>query len=448
MLNYKKSKLFCALNLMLALSTAPQASGADFISSTATSSALSCSRQAGELTNSQAFDGVANDKNPIEHIIVIMQENHSFDNYFGRLNQDKFYGSQVSGITDQMYNLDKHGQPVYAHHEESKCVADPEHDWNPIHREWNNGKMDGFVLLNGKRAMGYFDERDIPFYYDIANKFAIADNYHSALLTETLPNRFFLYAGTSFGHIGGVVPFPLFGLRHKTIFDSLNEHGVSWKYYKNGIGYLAMFQPMYLANLGKMAKISSFKKDLAKNKLPQVVFIDADFGGQDEHPNGNIEEGQMFVAQRLKELMESSAWEKSVLFLTYDEGGGFFDHEAPPQFCAPDKIQPRLKSAQHKAGGFEQLGFRVPFVAISPYVKHHFVSHQTYDHTAILRFIEDKFKLPALSVRDANSNTLNEMFDFDHPDVDSKPDFDLAKITTSCETEEKSHASDDVDDEK
>ena len=155
--------------------------------------------------------------------------------------------------------------------------------------------------------------------------------------------------------------------------------------------------------------------------MPQVVFIDGniteDVNGNDEHPPGDIQTGQKFVSDRVHDLMASPQWKDLALFITWDEHGGTFDHVVPPTACAPDGVAPILTNAADKAvtGGFNQYGVRVPFITVSPYAKRGYVSHRLYDHTSITRFIETKFKLPALSWRDANADPLLDLFDFRNP---------------------------------
>src|SRR5262249_13056829 len=134
----------------------------------------------------------------------------------------------------------------------------------------------------------------------------------------------------------------------------------------------------------------------------------------DEHPPNNIQGGQKTVAARVNELLGSQSWKNSVLFITYDEGGGYYDHVSPPEACEPDDMLPDSGDGLR----FDRLGFRVPFVAISPYVKRHHVSHETYDHSSILAFIEKKWNLPSITRRSANANPLSDLFDFDHPRFD------------------------------
>ena len=274
--------------------------------------------------------------------------------------------------------------------------------------------------------MGYYDERDLPFYYDLANKFTVADRYFCSALTQTLPNRFYLYTATSFGHIRNDIPVPVLQFDQETIFDRLNDYGITWKYYKNGLGYLDLFQPMSNRNRDKIVPLDDYAKDLKAGQLPQVALLDSAFeSGEDEHPQANIQIGQAFVAERIQEWAASRFWKNSVLFLTYDEGGGFFDHVAPPEACVPDEIEPNLEQDSYP-GRFDRYGIRVPFVAVSPYVKHHFVAHGIHDHSSILKFIENKFNIPALTMRDANADGFEEMFDFAHPD------FSLARVSDAC----------------
>ncbi len=374
-----------------------------------------CMRIAGTLPRLDVRAGTADPKIPIEHTIVLMQENHSFDHYFGKLMHENFYGSEVDGLSADMKNLDAKGDLVLVHHETSLCSENPKHDWDAMHSGWNNGKNDQFVINSGKRAIAYYNQNDLNFYYALANRFAISDRYFSSTMTQTFPNRFFMMTGTSFGHIKNDLPIQSFGYDQKTIFEVLNKHGISWKYYRNGLGYLYLFTNFYFKNLKHVAPVSDFAKDLQSGRLPQVVFIDSDMDGQDEHSPGNIQTGQAFVAEQVSALVRSSYWKSSVLFFTYDEAGGFFDHVSPPSACKPDSIEPKLTTKNKFKGSFDQYGFRVPFVAVSPFAKPHYVSHVTHDHTSILKFIETKYNLPALTARDANADDLMDVFDFDHP---------------------------------
>src|SRR5262249_17433264 len=150
----------------------------------------------------------------------------------------------------------------------------------------------------------------------------------------------------------------------KTIFDLLDEHGVSWKYYTDDVGYLQLFIPLYRKSAAKMAKIAQYELDLSTHHLPQVAFLDARWDGEAEHPNANIQVGQNWVKARLTSLQRSSAWSSSAFFLTYDENGGFFDHVPPPPACLPDSKEPVLPEGS-VAARFDRYGFRVPLIAVS-----------------------------------------------------------------------------------
>jgi len=380
---------------------------------------LSCPRASGSLPNPSLRPGTFDGSNPIQHIVVIMQENHSFDNYFGALNDPRFYGSQIDGVRPDLFNLDSSGRRVGLYHETNLCVADPSHSWNAVHADWDGGRLDGFVKTNdqaksGARVMGFYGPEDLPFYYSLASEFAVGDRYFCSVLSQTYPNRFYLMAGTSFGHIQNDLPQSAHDFAQRTIFDELTQYGVSWRYYTDTQGYLHLFQKSFLANLEKFKKISDYEADLANGTLPQVVFLDSSFDGEDEHPDADVQVGEAWVAARVDSLILSSAWRTSALFLTYDENGGFYDHVVPPTACAPDAIPP-TGPVGTLPGDFAHYGFRVPFVAVSPFVKHHYVSHSVYDHSSILKFIETKFNLPALTARDANADPFTDIFDYAHP---------------------------------
>jgi phospholipase C len=371
--------------------------------------------------------------NPIQHIVVIMQENHSFDSYFGRLNQDQFYGANIDGLQPTFSNPTSSG-PLSVFHQTTACLADVDHSWNAAHHDWDFGKNDGFARTAGRAAMGYFDQTQIPYYYGLANQFATADRYFCDVLGPTFPNRDFLYAGTAFGHIGNDFTETFY---QKTVFDLMDQYGISWKYYVGGgtAGYLKRFYSVYHNdNYVKIQTLASFKTDLAANTLPEVVFMDSDpETGQDEHPSADIQYGQAWVSSMISALMHSSAWKTSAVFFAYDENGGYFDHVPPPAACVPDSIKPVLSSTS-VPGAYDRYGFRVPFVLVSPYAKRHYVSHNTYSHSSILKYIENKFNLPSLSYRDANSDGMTDLFDYANPDF-SIPTLPAAPIpTTTCTT--------------
>jgi phospholipase C len=386
----------------------------------------SCTFTAGALPVDTLGD-CAKRANPIEHIVVIMQENRSFDQYFGHLPGHGQDDVDVPGASTANPVGDG-GADAPWFHESAYCVADTDHGWTASHGQWNSGKNDGFAITNrtmsdptGARALGYYDQTDIPFYYDLASTFAISDRYFCSVLGPTYPNRMYLYGGTSFGIVTTDVNV-LAPPGVPNLFKTLSEKNIDWKEYKSQIAATLIFPDFATdqAQASHYVDISEFAKDAAAGTLPAVAFVDPIFGGMpwvenDEHPPADIQLGEQFVHDQVQALMKSPEWKSSALFVTYDEHGGLYDHVSPPAACAPDDTPPRLNP---ELGGFDRLGFRVPLIVVSPYAKRHFVSHVVHSHTSLLRFIEAKFALPALTNRDANSDALFDLFDFDSaPDL-------------------------------
>jgi phospholipase C len=363
---------------------------------------------------------------PIDHIVLLMQENRSFDHYF-----EKLHGNGQDDVDVAPAGTTNPGPgdagTIPLAHETRYCFDDTDHSWKASHEEWDNGKNDGFAIANaeandpsGARAMGYFDQNDIPFYFQLASTFSISDHYFCALLGPTWPNRMYFYAATSFGLTSNTLP----PAGATTIMDALNKANVSWKIYRSTTPAATMFVSMVTANINKIVDVSQFAADAAAGTLPAVSWIDPeftspDYGGEtSEHPPADMQTGQHFVYEQIKALMNSPLWPHSAMFITYDEHGGIYDHVPPPPACPPDNIPPATDA---QLGGFDRLGFRVPVFVISPYAKAHFVSHDVHTHTSILRFVEARFNLPALTARDANSDAMLDMFDFKSPPFVTPP---------------------------
>ena len=269
----------------------------------------------------------------------------------------------------------------------------------------------------GSRTMGYYTQAELPFYYSLYNTFATGDRYFQSTLTQTFPNRFYLLAGTSFGHIANDFP-PPGGFPNKTIFELLGNAGVSWRIYDSQFAFGSLFSYVQQNAKHHVFDISQYYIDAQNGTLPAVSFIDPIFAAgknteTDEHPPSNVQVGQSFAYNVVTALEKSPIWHHSALFLTYDENGGFYDHVAPPAAVAPDAIAPMLKPGDTVAG-FNQLGSWVPVVAVSPFSKAHYVSHVVHDHTSITRFIETRYNLPSLTARDAAADPMLEFFDFSH----------------------------------
>ena len=378
---------------------------------------------------------------PVNHVVVLMQENRSADDYLAPLNsqgQPDFEAQPNTGNPDPT-NIS--GPPILPFHKTSVCeVSDLNHSWNGTHREVNGGAMDGFTTQNansldptGSRAMGYYDQSDLPFYYGMYNTFATGDRYFSSVLSQTYPNREYLFAGTSFGHVVNT-PGPF---NQPSVFENLDAHSISWKIYvaqpQDGSYAGLFFQYVHNRAATHVFPISQYFTDLANNQLPAVTYIDPTqfdvphHTENDEHPPADVQVGQKFSADIMNGLMSSPEWTTSALFFTYDEHGGFYDHVTPPAAPIPDNIAPIIGPSDYQAA-FDQYGVRVPVAVISPFAKAHFVSHVVHDHTSILRFIEDRFGLPALTNRDAQADPMLDMFDFANPAFMAPPTLPTATV--------------------
>ena len=206
---------------------------------------------------------------------------------------------------------------------------------------------------------------------------------------------------------------------------------MTWKIYASDLAFATLYAYVQ-AHAVNIVPIAQFYTDAAAGMLPQVAYIDPKFFGDetnqtDEHPPNNVQIGQAFVASIVQALFQSSNWPDSALFITYDEHGGFYDHVPPPPACEPDATPPNLQPGDVVAA-FDRYGVRVPFVVVSPFARRKYVSHTVRDQTSVLRFIETRFDLPALTKRDANAAPLHELFDFAAPPFMTPPTLPEAKV--------------------
>ncbi len=492
--------MFAASTSALACSSAPgEAEGQT--GDEAFTARSACSFQRGDKA-SKTLPGASVPAGTVDKVVVLMQENRSFDHYFGQLNayvakklKEKpelraaypawhVDGAEASGQDDGK------GGKLHGAHAPELCHADTNHEWYGAHEEYNDGKLDGFFLANnhqselglpdaltsGQRALDWYDDRDLPYYYDVATTFGIGDRYFSSLLGPTFPNRDFLYSATSRGitynwtgleaRDSAHVPFRQSydndnESTERLIFDRLEKAGISWAIYTDGHvtadlpGPFPKISPAVTLKVGvstaigdgigihghwgwhtifKFHSMDDFYEDAKNGKLPHVAFVDPNLTGgasqsNDEHPPSNIQLGEDYVARVASALMNGKDWNHSALFVTWDENGGIYDHVAPPKACPPDGSKPKFHTTEdiafdkeHPGDGFDRYGFRVPVLVISPWSRAHHVSHATYDHTSILRFIETRFDLPALSARDANADNMVDFFDFSRPTFPAKDD--------------------------
>jgi phospholipase C len=355
---------------------------------------------------------------PIDHFVIVMQENRSFDHYFQGLPKFGVTGADVA--PPDYHNFDpRTGHDVKMFHQTALCAKDVRHDWNSAHVQYGDGKMDGFVGTSdphGERALGYYEATELPYYYQLASTFAIGDRYFASILGPTWPNRMFFNAASTFGHIGNTAPPPQ--AEEPSLFHQLQQKGIEWVVYAEGMTFEEkIFRHLHEEKGDHFKDIDGYFEDAKKNTLPAYVWVESSYGGPDatdEHPPADVELGQELVSRVIDALMKSSAWAHSALFIMYDEPGGFFDHVPPPPACPPDAIEPLLEK-RHLRGRFDRLGMRVPFIVVSPFAKAHYVSHQILSHTSVLRMVQARFGLPALSARDANSDVPYDLFDFEHP---------------------------------
>ena len=371
-------------------------------------------RRPGSLPNPKLPAGT--DTMPqIEHIVVLMMENHSYDDHFGMLSRGDGFKLGSDGLPIDA-NLYTDGKLLKAFHMPSSCQLDssPSQSWDSSHTAFANGRNDGFVKGSGPVAMGYWDQTDIPFYYGLGETFPLADRWFSSVMAQTYPNRRFLIAGTAAGIVSTtgaalIAPEPPNG----TVFEQLHAHGITWRNYYNDLPAAIGVIPKVLAKYPhNIAKDDQFLADAAAGKLPSVSYVDPNFSHQSEEDPQDIRIGEQFAAKIINAVMYGPAWAKTLLVWTYDEHGGYYDHVPPPRAIKPDNIPPDITVPPYLPGAYDRYGFRVPAVIVSPYARKKYVSHVVHDHTSILKLIETKWNLPALTFRDANADNLLDSLDF------------------------------------
>jgi phospholipase C len=356
----------------------------------------------------------------IDHIVVLMMENHSFDNLHGMVPYQIRGRGAVDGLTvrgrPQNHNRDLHGDVIYAQHASSPCQlhAVPSQAWNASHESYDGGLNDGFVRASGPTAMWFWDQRDIPFTYSLVQHFPIGERFFSSALAQTYPNRRFFFTGTASGTIATDAKTFSIPAANGTIWDRLDQHEIDWGiYYEDlpswlivpGVGTTARFQ--------RQRRMDRFFTDVAAAKLPAFTFLDPNYTTTSEENPQDIQVGEQLIAKVVNALMHAPTWKHTALFITYDEHGGYYDHVPPPRAIKPDSIAPLTKPGD-AAGAFDRYGFRVPMIVVSPWARSNYVSRLTQDHTSILAFIERKWSLPAMTFRDANAQPMTDYFDFRH----------------------------------
>jgi phospholipase C len=405
--------------------------------------------------------------NDIDHVVIFIQENRSFDHYFGSYRGVRGFSDQSAAFRqpDPANTASSPSGVLLPFHLDtsqtnSACTHDITHDWVPQHQSWNGGSMDSFVTsrlpINANDAvlsMGYYTRADLPFYYAVADAFTLCDNYFCSVMGPTDPNRLYTMAASidPAGQNGGPVlqtlvlnRASLFGkLTYTTMPEQLQARGISWKVYTspdqsilNGIfsdnvlSYFKNFQDPN-SSLYKNAFLpqfpTDFLSDASTGNLPQVSWVIASIVDSDHPPVPSLFGESTLSAMITALITNPGQWAKTAMFVTYDENGGFFDHVAPvtapsgttgEYVTAPAVPDPTVVGSPQILGPIG-LGFRVPMLVISPFSRGGFVSSDLFDHTSLLRFLETRFgaEVPNLSAwRRATVGDLTSAFNFAKPD--------------------------------
>ena len=402
----------------------------------------------------------------IEHVVILMQENRSFDHYFGSYRGVRGF-SDRSAAFQQADPANTTSSPVGAllpfHLDtpttNAACTHDITHDWVPQHQSWNNGAMDGFVSsrvpINSNDAtlsMGYYTRADLPYYYALADAFTICDNYFCSVMGPTDPNRLYAMAASldPDGKNGGPIlqtiitnRTAIYGrLTYTTMPEQLQARGISWKVYSSPDlavlgGILSDNVLSYFNNFQDPASVLrqnafgpqfpvDFLADVASGSLPQVSWLVGSVITS-EHPPSPSAFGENILSLIVTALTANPAlWAKTVLVVTYDENGGFFDHVAPVtaplgtpgEYVTAAAVPDPTVTGSPAITGPIGLGFRVPTLIISPFTRGGFVSSDLFDHTSVLRFLETLFgaEVPNLSAwRRATVGDLTSALNFQKP---------------------------------
>jgi phospholipase C len=354
---------------------------------------------------------------PIKHFIFVMQGGRTFDNYFGTY-------PGADGTPAGTCQLRVLGQPrdgcVRPHPLDGGQTPPLGASKTVIAQQYNHGKMNGFVAAfarqgrDGALVMGYYNRRDLPFYWNAAQRYVLFDHFFSSALYGIRSNRsYWVSAAPAPGGTGGIPPGG-YG-KQPTIFDRLQAAGVSWKFYVEGYRPDQTYQTASPTNLETQTArvplvdyfrfthdpalrqhivgLDQYYKDLTDGTLPAVAYV-ASSAGDNERSAASIPAGQRMVSNMATQLMESRYWDSSALLLSYDGSSGWFDHVRPPRI------------------GRDTFGFRVPALLISAYARKGQVNHTVLDYTSALRFIEQNWRLSPLTSRDAHATSLTSAFNF------------------------------------
>ena len=342
---------------------------------------------------------------PIRHVLVVMKENRSFDHLLGMLHDRGQPG--VEAVPSSFVNPALDGAAVAPFHATTTCWPyDPQHQSVAVHDCIDGGRMDGFVAnaarstpSDGHFVMSYYDDGDLPFLYWLAKTFAIDDRHFAPIASGTFANRAFFMLGDDDGVIDTGIQYP--PPSAPSIMQLLMNAGYTWAAYTDDQPFDGALD--WNAGDPGVRTLDALYEALDQGTLPNVAFIDGRENIEDDHPVADLQNGEAWLKKIYDHAVASPEWPRLAILFTYDETGAFADHVPPPAAgCPPDPGHPP----------FAGLGPRVPMIAISPWARRNYVSHVVEDHTAITRFIEAVFDLPALGGRDANMTALFDLFDF------------------------------------
>jgi phospholipase C len=348
----------------------------------------------------------------VDHVILVMMENRSFDHFLG-------WHPRADGRQAGLVYVDRNGNAQRTHAlapDFQGCGhSDPDHSFDGARVEYDSGACDGWLRAgsNDRYAIGYYRQHDLPFLGQASVDWTTFDRYFAAILGPTFPNRFYQHAAQTDRLSNTLMISTL-----PTIWDRLFDAGLKGRYYFSDLPFVALWGAKYLAGPRAVATpIRQFFADCAAGTLPEVSFVDpaflgeADGTGSDDHPFGDIRAGESFLNKIYQAVTRSPSFDSTLLILTFDEWGGFFDHVPPPAGAVTD--------AERALGYTDGLrGFRIPVVLISPFARRRTVAHEVFDHTSILKLIETRWDLEPLSVRDAAARNLGVVLDGSEADDD------------------------------
>ncbi|MGA2539116.1 MAG: alkaline phosphatase family protein [Terracidiphilus sp.] len=340
------------------------------------------------------------DSSGIEHIVVVMQENRSFDHMLGWM-------PNANGRQAGLSYPDHNGKLQSTQHLTSYTGCphpDPDHTYAGGRSEYNNGNMNGWLRTgtNDIYSIGYYEEADLPLFSTLARNFTTLSNYFASILSCTYPNRVFQHAAQTdrLDNSNRISKLP-------TIWDRMLAANVSCRYYYHNAPFLALWGSKYI-HISRL--YSQFAADVEQGKLPAVSFIDPLFStgnglGNDDHPHADMRMGEIFLREVVTTLANSSMWRNTVLVINRDEWGGFFEHVAPPRVIAPNSVDKDL------VDGKALLGCRLPTLVVSPFARGNpakpRINSLLYDHTSVLKLIEWRWGLDPLTARDASDEVAN-----------------------------------------